>query len=81
MATDQENLLSDDYQETAAFCGCRYLCNFWWRRRGDGGWSATKEAIEMVYAFISSNPCGHPAKFLLERLVAKAVVPVASFLF
>ncbi|KAF8099322.1 hypothetical protein N665_0245s0001 [Sinapis alba] len=41
MATDQENLLSDDYQETAAFCGCGgYLCNFWWRRRGgDGGWS------------------------------------------
>ena len=43
--------------------------------------SATKEAIEMVHAFISSNPCGHPAKFLLERLVAKAAVPVASFLF
>ncbi|KAG2316674.1 hypothetical protein Bca4012_067517 [Brassica carinata] len=39
MATDQENLLSDDYQETAALCGCGYLCNFWRRRRGDGGWS------------------------------------------
>lgn len=44
MATDRENLLSDDYEETTAFCGCGYFRNFSvtrWRRGGgaDGGWS------------------------------------------
>ncbi|CAA7023233.1 unnamed protein product [Microthlaspi erraticum] len=44
MATDQENLLSDDYEETAAFCGCGYFRSFSvnrWRRGGDGGWSGS----------------------------------------
>lgn len=38
--TDRENLLSDDYEETATFCGCGYfrkLCVVRWRRRGGGG--------------------------------------------
>ncbi|VVB14092.1 unnamed protein product [Arabis nemorensis] len=45
MATDRENLLSDDYEETTAFCGCGYFRNFSvnrWRRGGGGdgcGWS------------------------------------------
>ncbi|KAG7603419.1 hypothetical protein AtNW77_Chr5g0109841 [Arabidopsis thaliana] len=47
MATDRENLLSDDYEETAAFCGCGYFRSFSftrWRRgedesRSRGGWS------------------------------------------
>lgn len=47
MATDRENLLADDYEETATFCGCGYfrkLCVVRWRRRDDesrsrGGWS------------------------------------------
>lgn len=33
---------------------------------------SNEEAIQLVHYFISSNPCGDPAKFLLERLVAKA---------
>ncbi|EOA19718.1 hypothetical protein CARUB_v10003765mg [Capsella rubella] len=41
MATDRENLLlSDDHEETAAFCGCGYfrkLCVVRWRRRRGGG--------------------------------------------
>ncbi|XP_010421371.1 PREDICTED: uncharacterized protein LOC104706845 [Camelina sativa] len=39
MATDRENLLSDDYDEPAAFCGCGYfrkLCVVRWRRRKGG---------------------------------------------
>ncbi|CAN8265111.1 unnamed protein product [Cochlearia groenlandica] len=35
MAADRENLLSDDYEETSAFCGCGYFRNFSlnrWRR-------------------------------------------------
>ncbi|KAF8093687.1 hypothetical protein N665_0380s0008 [Sinapis alba] len=46
MATDQENLLSDDYNETATFWGCGYLGRFHvfrWQRvgggGGDSGWS------------------------------------------
>ncbi|CAN7045757.1 unnamed protein product [Brassica rapa subsp. trilocularis] len=44
MATDQENLLSDEYNETATLCGCGYLRRFHvfrWRRvgGGDSGWS------------------------------------------
>ncbi|CAH2053540.1 unnamed protein product [Thlaspi arvense] len=34
------------------------------------------EAIKLVHSFISSNPSGDPAKFLLERLVAKAAARV-----
>ncbi|KAL1223669.1 putative protein phosphatase 2C 40 [Cardamine amara subsp. amara] len=37
---------------------------------------SNEEAIELVHCFISSNPCGDPAKFLLERLVAKAAARV-----
>ncbi|XP_010465680.1 PREDICTED: probable protein phosphatase 2C 40 [Camelina sativa] len=33
---------------------------------------SNEEAILLVHSFISSNPSGDPAKFLLERLVAKA---------
>uniref|UniRef100_A0A1J3H399 protein-serine/threonine phosphatase n=1 Tax=Noccaea caerulescens TaxID=107243 RepID=A0A1J3H399_NOCCA len=37
---------------------------------------SNEEAIELVHSFIYSNPCGDPAKFLLERLVAKAAARV-----
>ncbi|ESQ48280.1 hypothetical protein EUTSA_v10020557mg [Eutrema salsugineum] len=37
---------------------------------------SNEEAIELVHSFIFSNPCGDPAKFLLERLVAKAAARV-----
>ncbi|KAJ4893790.1 putative protein phosphatase 2C 40 [Raphanus sativus] len=37
---------------------------------------SNEEAIELVHGFIASNPCGDPAKFLLERLVAKAAARV-----
>lgn len=33
---------------------------------------SNEEAIGLVHSFVSSNPSGDPAKFLLERLVAKA---------
>ncbi|KAH0880630.1 hypothetical protein HID58_068024, partial [Brassica napus] len=37
---------------------------------------SNEEAIELVHGFIASNPCGDPAKYLLERLVAKAAARV-----
>ncbi|CAN8270212.1 unnamed protein product [Cochlearia groenlandica] len=37
---------------------------------------SNEEAIELVHCFVTSNPCGDPAKYLLETLVAKAAARV-----
>lgn len=42
---------------------------------------SNEEAVELVHSFIFSNPSGDPAKFLLERLVAKAAARVGKLFF
>lgn len=42
---------------------------------------SNEEAVKLVHSYISSNPSGDPAKFLLEQLVIKAAHSAGNYLF